>query len=41
MLGVAIVFAGLVVNLQGARLRERLARASKRDAASVERPRRV
>ena len=41
MLGVAIVFAGLVVNLQGARLRGRFERASKRDAARVERPRRV
>lgn len=41
MVGVAIVFVGLVVNLQGARLRGRFERASKRDAARVERPRRV
>ena len=36
MLGVAVVFAGLVVNVQGARLRSRLARRSKLREGNVE-----
>ncbi len=41
MLGVAVVFAGLVVNLQGGRLRTRFLRGSKRGHRSAKGPRGV